>query len=186
MRYSRSRKSETHARIVNSASRQLRAAGVNGVGVADLMRGAGLTHGGFYSHFESKEALVAESISAAMKQTIGRLRASAEAAPLGKGKMAIAKAYLTTAHLDRIETGCAVAALGSDIARMSPATRLVFEARLEEMIMMLDEFASGCGDTRRQSITMLATMIGALVMARAVKSKALSEEIRAAARDTVA
>jgi TetR/AcrR family transcriptional repressor of nem operon len=186
MRYSRTHKEQTRIRIVASAAEQLRAAGVNGIGVADLMRGAGLTHGGFYAHFESKEALVAESISAAMEQTISRLRSAAETAPRGRGRRAIAETYLGTAHRDHVERGCAIAALGSDVARMSPSTKGIVEARLEEMIALLDEFASGRSDARPKSITMLATLVGALVMARTVRSKALSEEIRELAREAVA
>ncbi len=185
MRYPDSRKEETHARIVSSASELLREAGVNGIGVADLMRSVGLTHGGFYAHFDSKEALVSESVSTALGQTIAHLRAAGEAAPKSGARQAIAASYLNARHRDHAEKGCAAAALGSDVARLTPATKGVFEERLEEMLAMLGEYCGGRGDTRDKAIVMFSTMVGAMVLARAVRSKALSEEILEAAREAV-
>lgn len=186
MRYSDTHKEETHARIVAGAAERLRESGVNGIGVADLMRAVGLTHGGFYAHFESKEQLVAESLSTALGQTIARLRAAGKAAPQANARKAVAESYLSAAHRDRAEKGCAIAALGADVARMTPATKAVFESRLEELIAMLEEVNGGHDEGRSGAIAMLSTMVGALVMARAVKSKGLSEEILGVAREAVA
>jgi TetR/AcrR family transcriptional regulator, transcriptional repressor for nem operon len=185
MRYPDTRKEETRARIVEGAAAQLRAAGVNGIGVADLMRSVGLTHGGFYAHFESKEALVAEALDAALDQTMGYLRAAAEAAPKNAARQAIAESYLSAKHRDQPDKGCGIAALGADIARLSPATRAVFDQKLEQMIALIAEHSGARADARRKAIGMIATMVGALVMARAVKSRPLSEEILEAARETV-
>ena len=185
MRYSQTHKEETHARIVASASERLRESGVNGIGVADLMRAVGLTHGGFYAHFDSKEALVTESVSTALGQTIARLRAAAEAAPRGQGRKAIAESYLSAAHRDHAEKGCAIAALGADVARMGPSVKAALEARLEEMIAVAEEYGGARGEARPKAIAMLATMVGAMVMARAVKSKGLSEEILESARQAL-
>lgn len=185
MRYSDSHKEETHARIVDSAAELLRGAGVNGIGVADLMRSVGLTHGGFYAHFDSKEALVAESVSTALERTIAHLRAAAEAAPKGGARQAVAASYLSARHRDHAEKGCAAAALGADVARLGPATRGAFEARLEEMLAMLQETCGGRGDSRAQAIVLFSTLVGALVLSRAVRSKALSDEILQVARESV-
>ena len=184
MRYSDSHKEETHARIVAGAAELLRGAGVNGIGVADLMRSVGLTHGGFYAHFDSKEALVAESVSTALGQTIAHLRAAAEEAPKNGARKAIAASYLSAKHRDHAERGCAAAALGADVARLSPATRAGFEGKLEEMLSMLGEVCGG-RDPRAEAIAMFSTMVGAMVLARAVKSKALSDEILAVGREAV-
>jgi len=185
MRYPDSRKEETHARIVASAAELLRGAGVNGIGVADLMKSVGLTHGGFYAPFDSKEALVAESVGTALEQTMARLRAAAEEVPKSAGRQAIAASYLSAKHRDHPEKGCAAAALGADVARMTPATRTVFEDKLEEMLAMLGGYSGDRGDSRDKAIVMFSTMVGALVLARAVRSKGFSEEILEAAREAV-
>ena len=186
VRYPDSRKEETHARIVASASELLREAGVNGIGVADLMRSVGLTHGGFYAHFDSKEALVGESVSTALGQTIAHLRAAAEEAPKNGARQAIAATYLNAKHRDHPERGCAAAALGADVSRLAPATRAAFEARLEEMLAMLAEYSGARGEAARdKAIVMFSTMVGAMVLARAVRTKPLSEEILEAARQSV-
>lgn len=185
MRYPDTRKEETHARIVEGAAAQLRTSGVNGIGVADLMRAVGLTHGGFYAHFDSKESLVAEALGAALEQTMGYLRAAVEAAPKNAARQAIVESYLSARHRDHVDKGCGIAALGADVSRLGPATRAVFEQKLEEMIALVAEHSGARTDARRKSIGMIATMVGALVMARAVKSRPLSDEILEAARETV-
>lgn len=185
MRYPDSRKEETHARIVASAAELLRGAGVNGIGVADLMKSVGLTHGGFYAHFDSKEALVAESLGTALDQTIARLRAAGEEAPKNNARQAIAASYLSAKHRDNPEKGCAVAALGADVARLTPATKAVFEDKLEAMVAMLEEYSGARTDARDKAIAMFSTMVGALLLSRAVRSKGLSEEILEAARDSI-
>lgn len=184
MRHPDTRKEETHARIVEGAAGQLRTAGVNGIGVADLMRSVGLTHGGFYAHFDSKEALVAEALAAACDQTIASLKAAAERVPKNAARQAITEAYLSAPHRDHPEKGCAIAALGADVSRLGPATRAVFEQKLEELIGLLTEHSGGRAKARQQAIGTVATLVGALVMARAVRSKPLSEEILEAARES--
>jgi TetR/AcrR family transcriptional repressor of nem operon len=183
MRYPDSRRQETHERIVASASGLLREAGVNGIGVADLMRSVGLTHGGFYAHFESKEQLVAEAVGTALEQTIARLRAAAEGVPRNAARQALVDSYLDTRHRDNPGKGCAAASLGADVSRLGPAAREAFEGKLEEMLALLEEVGGSRGASRAKAIAQFSTMVGAMVLARAVKSKALSEEILEAARE---
>src|SRR5437868_13219069 len=128
MRYSKDHKQETHARIVKKASVRLREKGAHGIGVADLMKEAGLTHGGFYAHFDSREALVVEAFGYAMDRATERWRKLAEQMPPEKRFGSIVESYLTPLHRDDAGNGCAVPALGAEIARESPKTRKAFAA----------------------------------------------------------
>jgi TetR/AcrR family transcriptional repressor of nem operon len=187
MRYSREHKLETHARIVKKASVRLREKGAHGIGVADLMKDAGLTHGGFYAHFDSREALVIEAFTHAMDRSTERWRKLAEQTPPAKRLASIVNTYLTPLHRDDPGHGCAVPALGAEIARESPKTRKVFAGRLEQMIDML---AAQISDVprkaaRKQAMAALATMMGTLVLARIAGSGEFSEEILGAGRDAL-
>src|SRR5258708_1627165 len=187
MRYSKEHKQETHARIVKKASVQLREKGAHGIGVADLMKDAGLTHGGFYAHFDSREALVVEAFAYAMDRSIERWRKLAEQTPPEKRLATIVDSYLTPLHRDDPGHGCAVPALGAEIARESPKTRKAFAAKLEQMIEMI---AAQIPDVppkaaRKQAMASLATMMGTLVLARVAGSGEFSDEILAAGRDAV-
>jgi TetR/AcrR family transcriptional repressor of nem operon len=185
MRYSPEHKAETHARIVRKASVRLRERGAHGVGVADLMKEAGLTHGGFYAHFASREALVIEAFGDAMDRSTERWRKTlAELAP-EKRLAAVVDSYLTPQHRDDPGHGCAVPALSAEIARESPKTRKAFAARLEAMV---DAFADHIPDVprkmaRKRAAAMVATMMGTLVMARVAGSSEFSDEILAAGKD---
>jgi TetR/AcrR family transcriptional repressor of nem operon len=185
MRYSREHKLETHARIVKKASVRLREKGAHGIGVADLMKDAGLTHGGFYAHFDSREALVIEAFSYAMDRSTERWRRLAEATPPEKRLAAIVDAYLTSLHRDDPGHGCAVPTLGPEIARESPKTRKAFAAKLEQMIEMLADQVPELPRkaARKQATAAIATMIGTLVLARIAGSGEFSDEILAAGRD---
>ena len=187
MRYSREHKLETHARIVKKASVRLREKGAHGIGVADLMKDAGLTHGGFYAHFDSREALVIEAFTHAMDRSTERWRKLGEQTPPEKRLATIVNSYLTPLHRDDPGHGCAVPALGAEIARESPKTRRVFAGRLEQMIDML---AAQIPDVprkaaRKQAMAALATMMGTLVMARIAGSGDFSDEILGAGREAV-
>src|SRR5215210_5589499 len=143
MRYSKEHKQETHARIVKKASIRLREKGAHGIGVADLMKEAGLTHGGFYAHFDSREALVIEAFGYAMDRATERWRKLAETTPPEKRLATIVESYLTPLHRDDPGHGCAVPTLGAEIARESPKTRKAFAAKLEQMIVLLAEQIPG-------------------------------------------
>ena len=187
MRYSREHKLETHARIVKRASVKLREKGAHGIGVADLMKDAGLTHGGFYAHFDSREALVIEAFAHAMDRSTERWRKLAEAMPPDQRMAAIVDGYLTPAHRDDPGHGCAIPTLGAEIARESPKTRKAFAGKLEEMI---DALAEQIPDVphkaaRKQATAMIATMMGTLVMARVAGNGEFSEEILNSGREAV-
>jgi len=185
MRYSKEHKQETHARIVRKASVRLREKGAHGVGVADLMKEAGLTHGGFYAHFDSREALVIEAFAYAMDRSIEHWRKTVEQLPPEKRLSAIVESYLTTVHRDDPGRGCAVPTLGPEIAREGPKARRAFAAKLDQMIDLIAEQIPDVPHkaARRQASATLATMIGALVLSRVAGNGAFSEDILSAGRE---
>src|SRR5437764_10939451 len=179
MRYSKEHKQETHERIVKKASVRLREKGAHGIGVADLMKEAGLTHGGFYAHFDSREALVIEAFAYAMDRSTERWRQLAQDMPPERRLAIIADSYLTRAHRDDPGHGCAVPALGAEIARESPRTRKAFAAKLEQMVDMMTDQVCGAPRkaARKQAVATLATMMGTLVLARIAGNGEFSDEI---------
>src|SRR2546429_8632574 len=185
MRYSKEHKQETHERIVKKASVRLREKGAHGIGVADLMKEAGLTHGGFYAHFASREALVIEAFAHAMDRSTEHWRKLAEQTPPEKRLATIVESYLTPGHRDDPGRGRAVPTLGAEIARENPRTRKAFAAKLEQMI---DAIAAQIPDlprkaARKQAMAVIATMMGTLVLARVAGSVGFSEEILGAGRE---
>lgn len=184
MRYSKDHKTETHARIVKNASVRLREKGAASLGVAELMKEAGLTHGGFYAHFSSRDALIGEAFVHAMEQASRRWRKRAEAAPQGKELAAIVNGYLTPAHRDDVGNGCALPALGAEVSRASPKTRKAVVGQLEEMIDVIagQMAAPTTKAARRDAIAALATMMGTLLLARMAGSGELSDEVLSAGR----
>jgi TetR/AcrR family transcriptional repressor of nem operon len=187
MRYSKEHKQETHARIVRKASVRLREKGAHGIGVADLMKEAGLTHGGFYAHFDSREALVMEAFAYAMDRSTERWRKLAEQTPPDKRLATIVETYLTPLHRDDPGHGCAVPTLGAEIARESPKTRKAFAAKLEQMIDMVADQVPDVPrkGARKQAVAALATMMGTVVLSRIAGSGEFSDEILAAGREAV-
>jgi TetR/AcrR family transcriptional repressor of nem operon len=187
MRYSKEHKQETHDRIVKKASVRLREKGAHGIGVADLMKEAGLTHGGFYAHFDSREALVIEAFGYAMDRANERWRKIAEETPQEKRLATIIETYLSPTHRDDPGRGCAVPALGAEIARESPKTRKAFAAKLEQMIeMMADQILDVPRRTaRKQAMATLATMIGTMVLSRIAGNSEFSDEFLSAGREAV-
>jgi TetR/AcrR family transcriptional repressor of nem operon len=187
MRYSREHKQETHTRIVKKAAVLLREKGAHGVGVADLMKEAGLTHGGFYAHFDSREALVIEAFAYAMDRSTERWRKIAEQTPPDKRLATIVQTYLTAVHRDDLGHGCAVPALGAEIARESLKTRKAFASKLEQMIDVMADQISGVPRkaARKRAVATLATMMGTLVLARIAGNGEFSDEILGAGREAV-
>lgn len=185
MRYSKEHKQETHARIVRKASVRLREKGAHGIGVADLMKEAGLTHGGFYAHFDSRETLLVEAFAYAMDRSMAHWRKTAEETMPEKRLAMIVESYLTTMHRDDPGRGCAVPTLGADIARESPKTRKAFAAKLEQMIDMIADQIPDLPRkaARKQASATLATMMGSMVLSRIAGNGEFSEEILAAGRE---
>jgi TetR/AcrR family transcriptional repressor of nem operon len=187
MRYSREHKLETHARIVKKASVRLREKGAHGIGVADLMKDAGLTHGGFYAHFDSRDALVIEAFNYAMDRATERWRKLAAATPPEQRLATLVTTYLTSLHRDDPGHGCAIPALGAEIAREGPKTRKAFAAKLEQMIELFAAQLPNLSpkQARRKAMSTIATMMGTLVLARIAGTGEFSDEILGAGRDAV-
>ncbi len=187
MRYSKEHKQETHARIVKKAATRLREKGAHGIGVADLMKDAGLTHGGFYAHFDSREALVIEAFNYAMDRANERWRKATAEVPPEKRLALIVDGYLTALHRDEPGQGCAVPALGAEIARESPKTRKAFALKLDQMIEMIADQIQDLPRkaARKQAMATLATMMGTIVMSRIAGNGEMSDEILSAGREAV-
>ncbi len=184
MRYSKDHKAETHERIVKNASVRLRERGAAGLGVAELMKDAGLTHGGFYAHFPSRDALISEAFAHAMQQTTGRWRKRAEQAPEGKRLASIVNGYLSTEHRDDAGNGCALPSLGVEASRANQKIRKAFANKLEEMVEVVAEQFKDLPPkaARREAIAVISTMMGAIVLARTAGTGEFSDEILSAGR----
>ncbi|HEY6896412.1 MAG TPA: TetR/AcrR family transcriptional regulator [Rhodocyclaceae bacterium] len=178
MRVSRAEAAQNRERIIEVAARLFRERGFDGIGVADLMKSAGLTHGGFYGHFASKEDLMAQACARALD---GSLDALHQVATHGGGNAlsAIASAYLSPAHRDRPGEGCVLAALGAEAARHGSPVRNAFTRGVRSALDMLTQLVPGKSKRakRERALATYASMIGALVLARAVDDSELSEEV---------
>jgi len=182
-----SRKEATHERIVEAAARAIRRSGYGGTSVADIMKDAGLTHGGFYAHFSSREAMLAEAADRAAAESVERAARIAASAPPDRALRAWAQAYLSKEHVDSVETGCAVAALCSEMPRQAPAVRRVATRRIKEMIDLVARQLPNWGQpgAHERALVTVATMVGALQLARAVDDPRLSDALRRAALKTI-
>lgn len=172
----RSRKELTHERIVEVAARAIRRSGYGGTGVADIMKEAGLTHGGFYAHFASREALLAEAADRAGAEAVAAATHITDAAPPAEALSALLRSYLSKGHLEGAEMGCPIAALGSEMPRQAPEVRRVATRRIKEMIDVVARQLPDWGQpgSHEQALVTVATMVGALVLARAVDDPKLS------------
>ena len=178
MKVSREQAARNRERIVETAAQRFRERGFEGIGVADLMKEAGLTHGGFYGHFSSKEDLIAEASDRALMGSLALFTDVAERTR-GDPLPAIASAYLTSGHRDKPGEGCLLAALGSDVARHGPTVRHAVSDHLRAAVDLLAKLVPGKSKTarRQKAISTYATLVGTMVMARAVGDRALSQEI---------
>ena len=182
MRVSREQAAKNREHVVDTAARLFRERGYDGIGVADLMKEAGLTHGGFYGNFASKEQLMAEACARAFGSAAERW--ATMVARDGDGAMAsIADAYLSKLHVEHPGAGCAVAALGADAARLAPPVRA---AMTQGGASQIDLMSSLQGGARAKAIADYAAMVGALVLARAVDDADLSDEILKTVRASLA
>ncbi len=165
------------------AARAIRRSGYGGAGVADIMKEAGLTHGGFYAHFASREAMLVEAADRAGADGVAAVARIAAAAPPKHALEALLSAYLSTAHVEGVETGCAVAALGSEMPRQAPEVRRAATRRIKEMIDLVARQSPDWGQrgAHEHALVSVATMVGALVLARAVDDRRLSDSLREAA-----
>jgi TetR/AcrR family transcriptional repressor of nem operon len=186
MKVSREQVALNRERIVETAARLFREKGYDGIGVADLMKGAGLTHGGFYGHFESKEALLAEACGKALEGSVERWKRIADKSP-ETALQKIAANYLSTEHRDHPGHGCPVTALGADVARLgAPARKALTDGARGQMDILAGLIpGQDAADSRRKALAAYAGMVGALVLARAVDDQALSEEVMQAVADSL-
>lgn len=176
------RKEITHARIVETAARAIRRSGYDGTGVADIMKEAGLTHGGFYAHFSSRDAMLAEAAGQAGEDTIKMIKQILAAVPGEQALKTIMKAYLSNEHVANFETGCSIAALGSEMPRQALEVRNASTSRIKEILRLIEERLSvDHPDAYDKALVMTSTMIGTLLLARAVDDPELSEAFRQAA-----
>ena len=177
-----SRKEATHQRIVKAAARAIRRSGYGGTGVADIMKDAGMTHGGFYAHFASREAMLAEAADRAGAEGVAALTRIAAGAPPQQAQQALLRAYLSKAHVESAETGCPVVALGSEMPRQAPEVRRAATCRIKELIDLVARQSPDWGQpgAHEHALVTVATMVGALLLARAVDDPRLSDALREA------
>jgi TetR/AcrR family transcriptional regulator, transcriptional repressor for nem operon len=187
MRVSREQADKNREHVIDVASRLFRERGFEGIGVADLMKEAGLTHGGFYGQFKSKEDLKVQASRRALSRNKDRWAKVIAETPSEK-LAALARFYLSDAHRDRRGEGCALAALGGDAPRYGRELQAAFKDGIEGYLELLDGIMSASsGEERRdKTIAALSTMVGALVLSRAVGDEALSQKILSAAADEIA
>jgi len=177
MGHSKVEKAQSHERIVRIAAERFRELGIEGIGVADLMQGAGLTHGGFYRHFDSRDDLVAQAVERALRE--GSRIADAIAANPKATFGALVDAYLSLTHRDNLAAGCAVSSLANDVARSDPRSRAAYSRQVNRYADLLARLIERVPAKQRRgpALAALATLVGAISLARAVNDERLSREI---------
>jgi TetR/AcrR family transcriptional repressor of nem operon len=185
MRYGPEHKAESHQKIVKDASRRMRAEGIAGAAVSAVMRDAGLTHGGFYKHFRSKDELLMESLGEAFREIADRLGKAAETSEPGEAWKAIVTAYLSPEHCDHAECGCPLAALAPELARAEKAMKAgIFKELMNYKNRMLP-FMPGrrAADRERAFVVIFSTMLGAVGIARILPDRAARASVLTSVRD---
>ena len=185
MRYRPEHKLETHQKIVKDASRRVRAEGLNGAAVAVVMRDTGLTHGGFYKHFGSKDDLLVESLSEAFREFTDDLVRAAEQSRPGEAWKTIVKTYLRPELCDHPERGCPLAALAPELARVDRRMKPQIVAQLVNYKRRMVPFMPGrrTVDKERAFFAIFSTMMGAIEIARMLPDPAIREKVLGSARD---
>lgn len=173
-------KQASHERIVSAAARAIRRSGYDGTGVADIMKEAGLTHGAFYAHFASREAMLAEAAGQACAESAAAAADVVARMPPDQALATMLTAYLSQAHVEQAELGCPLAALGSETSRQAPEVRRVTTQHIKAMVDLIARQLPDWGrpTAHERALATMATMVGALVLARAVDEPALSDSLR--------
>jgi len=176
-------KEASHERIVSAAARAIRRSGYDGTGVADIMKEAGLTHGAFYAHFASREAMLAEAAGRACAESAAVVNGVVANMPPEQALASMLHAYLSPEHLQQIELGCPLAALGSETPRQAPEVRRVTTRHIKAMVDLAARQSPDWGQpaAHERALVTIATMVGTLLLARAVDEPALSDSLCAAA-----
>jgi TetR/AcrR family transcriptional repressor of nem operon len=175
MRYPAKETAAKHDRIVKEASRLFRERGFENVTVGEIMKAAGLTHGAFYAHFASKQELQKAAVAYGQDVSAGRAQ---DSGATKKGRKAYADRYLSPRHRDHPGDGCTMAALAQEVARSTPEIKAAFERGLEEIL-------TATGGDRKEAIFQAAALLGGVVLARAVQTPQLSDEILQSVRQKV-
>jgi TetR/AcrR family transcriptional regulator, transcriptional repressor for nem operon len=185
MRYQPEHKVEVHRKILKDAARRVRAEGITGAAVSSVMRDAGLTHGGFYKHFGSKDQLLTESLSEAFREIADRLTQIAERSKPGTAWKAIVKAYLSPEHCDHVESGCPLAALAPELARAGHAMKAPIRREMIKYKSRMLPLMPGrrVADKERAFFAIFSTMIGAVATSRILPDRAARARVLASARD---
>jgi TetR/AcrR family transcriptional repressor of nem operon len=185
MRYRPEHKLETHRKIVKDASRRVRAEGLNGAAVSAVMKDAGLTHGGFYKHFRSKDDLLLESLREGFREIEDALAYAAEPSPSGEAWKAIVRIYLSLDLCEHPERGCPLAALSAELARADKKMKPQFAAELVTYKNRMLPFMPGqrTADKEHAFFAIFSTMIGAVEIARLLMDRAMRKKVLASARD---
>ncbi len=192
MRVSRVQAQENRQAVIDVASRLFREHGFDGIGLKDLMAGAGLTQGAFYKQFESKDDLAAKASRRALESALGRWSAAAGASPEDP-LSAVVEFYLSMGHCAEKSDGCPVVALGSDAARQGPDVKASFEAGIKDYLEMMagwvgkptDDKLSEGDEPDGRAMAVLSTMVGAVLLARAVNDEQMSKRFLQAAAESV-
>jgi TetR/AcrR family transcriptional repressor of nem operon len=184
MPWSKDHKEATRGRIVEAASRAIRSRGAGAIGVAEVMEAAGLTHGGFYAHFASKDELVSQAIECASEQSRSRLAAAADKAAPDRKLQAVTDAYLSADHYKHPERGCLIAAIGPELTRGQGAANRTFGKVVRERLAWLEDLASAKtkAKRRREAAGAYAAMVGAMILSRAMGDAGEGEEYLADVR----
>jgi TetR/AcrR family transcriptional repressor of nem operon len=173
MGHSRASKQQSHEQIVSTAANCFREHGVDGISIANLMKAAGLTHGGFYKHFESRDDLVTQALDSALKSSSARYHSMRKLT-----FKPFVQNYLSLEHRDNLAEGCAMAALLNDMARASAESRALYSDQFRRSVELVSGLLnSASADSRSGAMVVLSSMIGALGIARALDDKALSAEL---------
>lgn len=175
----KSAKEATHERIVETAARAIRRSGYDGTSVADIMKEAGLTHGGFYAHFASREAMLAEAADRAGAESVAISARVAATVPPEEALQALLRAYLSKEHVKNAESGCPIAALGSEMPRQAPEVRRAATRHIKEMIDVVARQLPDWGQpsAHQHALVSVATAVGTLLLARAVDDPKLSDAL---------
>lgn len=178
MKVSREQAERNRDAVLTVAARMIREQGIDGASIAQVMREAGLTHGGFYGQFESKDGLVVEACQRAFDRSSER-RSRLIAQHPERAYATVVETYLTTSHRDRPGHGCAIAALATEIPKCSETVRRAFGGGIETLLESLESIAPGRTPAarRQRALLTLAAMVGALILARATSDGALSDEL---------